>query len=68
MTGTHVSGEESEDDVDPLQRTGSVVELRGKGKGNVGIYAPNLRLKSRIVSRGVARIYTVYYALALVLS
>ena len=34
----------------------------------VGIYAPNLRLKSRIVSRGVARIYTVYYALVLVLS
>ena len=33
MTGTHVSGEESKDDVDSLQRTGSVVELRGKGKG-----------------------------------
>ena len=31
MTGTHVSGE-SEDDVDPLQRGGSVVEIRGKGK------------------------------------
>ena len=27
--------------------------------GGVGIYAPNLRLKSRIVSRGIARIYTV---------
>ena len=33
MTGTQVSWEESEDDVDPLQRTGSGVELRGKGKG-----------------------------------
>ena len=31
MTGTHVSGE-SEDDVDPLQKSGSVVEIRGKGK------------------------------------
>ena len=33
MTGTQVSWEESEGDVNPLQRTGSVVELRGKGKG-----------------------------------
>ena len=33
MTGTQVSGEESEDDVDPLQKTASVGELRGKGKG-----------------------------------
>ena len=32
MTGTHVS-EESEDDVDPLQKSGSVVEIRGKRKG-----------------------------------
>ena len=31
MTGTHVSGE-SEDDVDLLQKGGSVVEIRRKGK------------------------------------
>ena len=29
--------------------------------GGVGIYAPNLLPESRIVSRGVARIYTIYY-------
>ena len=31
MTGNHVS-EESKEDVDPLQKSRSVVEIRGKGK------------------------------------
>ena len=34
----------------------------------VGIYAPNLLPESRKVSRGIARIYTVYYTSALILS
>ena len=32
MTGTHVSGSDDNDDIDPLQKSGSVVEIRRKGK------------------------------------